>query len=54
MVQKELSDIRGWGMADNADQMPRFYVPRKVLNKFRSYGTRGDELAEEWEQLLDD
>jgi transketolase len=54
LVQKELSDIRGWGMADNADMMPRFYVPRKVLNKFRSFGTRGDELAEEWEQLLDD
>lgn len=54
MVQKELNDIRGWGMADNVEKSPKWHVPRKVLNKFRSFGTRGDELAEEWESLLDD
>jgi len=54
LVQKELDDIKSWGMSENGDKMPRFYVPRKVLNKFRSYGNRGDDLVDEWEHMLED
>lgn len=53
LVQKELNDCRSLGLADG-ERLPKFYVPGKVLKKFRSYGDRGDELAEEWEQMLDD
>jgi transketolase len=55
LVQKELDDLKSWGMADKGGaRLPKFYVPRKVLNKFRNYGTSGDDLAEEWDQMLID
>jgi len=54
LVEKELEDLKSWGMATNGDALPTFYVPRKVLNKFRNFGGQGDDLAEEWEQRLDD
>merc|ERR1711988_938529 len=39
---------------EHGDMLPRFYVPRKVLNKFRSYGAHGDDLAEEWDMMVED
>jgi transketolase len=53
LVEKELDDLRSWGIAPKSPVLPKFYVPRKVLNKFRNFGTRGDETAEAWEQLLE-
>jgi len=60
LVQKELADIGSWGIGGNSaggnseSKIPKFYVPSKVLNKFRSFGTRGDELADEWQNLVQD
>jgi len=47
LVQQELEDISGWGSTD-AKTLPPFHVPRKVMDKFRSFGARGDILADEW------
>jgi transketolase len=52
VVEKELDDLYGWGVADKADVLPSFHVPRKVMDKFRNYGAKGDALADEWADLL--
>jgi len=32
--------------------LPKFYVPKTVLKKFRDAGAVGDKMADEWEQML--
>jgi len=36
----------------NTSVLPPFHVPGLVLSKFRDYGTKGDEMADEWEEML--
>jgi len=47
LVEKELEDISGWGSSETKT-LPPFHVPRRVMDKFRSFGARGDLLADEW------
>mmetsp|Transcript_5613 Transcript_5613/g.9329 ORF Transcript_5613/g.9329 Transcript_5613/m.9329 type:complete len:870 (-) Transcript_5613:13-2622(-) len=54
LVQKELHDLKSWGMANNGETLPKFYIPRKVLQKFRNFGERGDDMADEWEQRVEE
>jgi len=52
LVQRALDDLKSWACEGADAKQPKFFVPRKVLNKFRKFGMQGDDLAEEWEQLL--
>lgn len=53
LVQKDLDDLVSWGMADKGEVIPKFYVPKKVLDKFRKFGAVGDDLADDWLQMLE-
>lgn len=54
LVQKEFNDIKSWGMSESeGSKLPKFYVPRAVLKKYRNYGENGDDLAAEWESLVE-
>lgn len=52
LVESALDDLRSWGMSAIDAKVPKFFVPRKVLKKFRNFGEHGDDLAEEWEDML--
>lgn len=52
LVQRALDDLKSWACEGVDAKHPKFFVPRKVLNKFRKFGMQGDDLAEEWEQML--
>jgi len=60
LVQDELNALAADAPA-NADTnvygcgktvLPKFHIPKVVLKKFREAGSRGDELANRWEELL--
>jgi transketolase len=55
MVQSELDHLGSDPCADGtqATVLPKFYVPRPVMKKFRDAGARGDKMAEEWEKLVE-
>jgi len=54
LVQRSLNDLKSWGMHEADAELPKFFVPRRALDKFRKSGMHGDNLAEEWEQLLEE
>ncbi|CAE7443033.1 TKL1 [Symbiodinium sp. CCMP2456] len=56
LVQQELDALAAYGSPDcssaaKSGVLPKFYVPRPVLQRFRSYGKQGDGLCESWEDL---
>lgn len=56
LVQKELDNLMSWGMSETTGErhvLPKFHVPKKVIDKFRSFGTVGDALAEEWDETVE-
>ncbi|CAE7487448.1 TKL1, partial [Symbiodinium natans] len=56
LVQQELDALAAYGSPESSSSaksgvLPKFYVPRPVLQRFRSYGKEGDSLCEAWEGL---
>eukprot|EP00931_Biecheleriopsis_adriatica_P083317 TRINITY_DN568_c0_g1_i1.p1 TRINITY_DN568_c0_g1~~TRINITY_DN568_c0_g1_i1.p1 ORF type:complete len:861 (-),score=166.98 TRINITY_DN568_c0_g1_i1:197-2779(-) len=51
LVEKELEALASYGGLGKQDILPKFYVPRPVLQRFRKYGERGDAMAVEWEAM---
>jgi len=56
LVQQELDALAAYGSSEcssaaKSGVLPKFYVPRPVLQRFRSYGKQGDGLCESWEDL---
>lgn len=56
LVQGELDGLKaqgdqaGGGMS--AKILPKFHVPKPVLDKFRNFGASGDAMAAEWQQMV--
>jgi len=56
LVQTELDALAAYGSAESsstakAGVLPKFYVPRPVLQRFREYGKKGDAMCDAWEML---
>lgn len=49
VIEAELGSLNGSG---NGKVLPKFYVPKAVLKKFRLRGDHGDELACEWNRMV--
>mmetsp|Transcript_15519 Transcript_15519/g.30018 ORF Transcript_15519/g.30018 Transcript_15519/m.30018 type:complete len:864 (+) Transcript_15519:60-2651(+) len=60
MVRQELDELLGLNAAqlckdvlkDDARVLPHFHLLHPVVKKFRAVGTRGDSMADAWEQML--
>eukprot|EP00927_Polykrikos_kofoidii_P001234 TRINITY_DN10445_c2_g1_i1.p1 TRINITY_DN10445_c2_g1~~TRINITY_DN10445_c2_g1_i1.p1 ORF type:complete len:904 (-),score=129.19 TRINITY_DN10445_c2_g1_i1:64-2571(-) len=54
LVQEEIDfvGIKLGSHSSPVSKLPKFFVPRKVLRKFRSMGDRGDNMCEEWNKML--
>mmetsp|Transcript_80297 Transcript_80297/g.231959 ORF Transcript_80297/g.231959 Transcript_80297/m.231959 type:complete len:864 (+) Transcript_80297:127-2718(+) len=51
MVQAELDELPTTG-GEKATVLPMFFVPRRILSRFRHIGSQGDRRADEWEDLV--
>jgi transketolase len=52
LVQSELEVLAAESPSDPIKVLPKFHVPKLVLNKFRDVGARGDRMADEWDEMV--
>ncbi|CAK0820587.1 unnamed protein product, partial [Prorocentrum cordatum] len=55
LVQSELDHLSSDPCANGSKPtvLPKFYVPRPVMKRFRDAGAKGDVMAEEWEKMVE-